>query len=836
MTNAGAMTISRASLAAALLACFAVLLAPPGALVSAQNAFLVAKAKTLRAAANQTAADLIAAQANAAKQAAEVAAANRTLSDLQGPDPALNDRIAMIAEMNNSVADAQYDLEIANKILVLRIADLAAFQADPSTHPQIPAAQKAVNDATRRARMTSMLLEEWRLVVQEAADAEKDAERAVNKNPTSLVAQATLVEAQFYRQSVEDVLPDIVAQDARAQARLDRVQKELLTLLSQGPQEVSIFQMAVDDARGAVSATRLVYDSAVAAVADAQLALTDYLAGKEKAITDTKARLAKAKQNQTVADKKVLQLTDKLKAALVYVRSRMTGGRSVVMTATDSSHVARGERTTKDNPDQPFAEKEGLIEGKAVLAKPSQLPPEPPNKLTELFDKEGQSPWIDNLTRDWVASGHLKELVRRGIRGITSNPTIFEKAISGTDVYDQQLRNILFREGVLLGGGMLESHGEVERGVVEGAYWEMVKQDIGTAAASLEELFRESNGEFESAYSQYSKVKSHGEVERGMVEAAYWEMVKQDIGTAAASLEELFRQSNGGDGFVSLEVSPKLAYDMAGSVSLAQDLHADLARPNLMVKIPATEPGVAAIREMISRMKNINATLIFSLTRYSEVMEAYVAGLEDAVAAANAASELSAAASDSAAGALPRVNLSSVSSVASFFVSRVDSAVDKRLKAIGTEEARALLGKAAVAQAVVAYDMFKTKFSSPRWKALEQLGARVQRPLWASTGVKDPSYPDTKYIDALIGPHSVNTMPDATLLAFADHGEVKRTVDADVDAAYGVLDRLKAVGVDMEEVAKELEADGVDKFAKSFDDLLAALQRKATMIRGASIN
>ncbi|CAI5465715.1 unnamed protein product [Closterium sp. Yama58-4] len=311
------MTISRAALAAALLACFAALLAPPGTLVSAQNAFLIAKAKTLRAAANQTAADLKVAQADAAKQAAEVAAANQTLSDLQGPDPALNDRIAMIAEMNNSVADAQYDLEIANKILVLRIADLAAFQADPSTHPQIPAAQKAVNDATRRARMTSMLLEEWRFVVQEAADAEKDAERAVNKNPTSLVAQATLVEAQFYRQSVEDVLPDIVAQDTRAQARLDRVQKELLTLLSQGPQAESIFQMAVDDARGAVNATTLVYDDAVAAVADAQLALADYLAGKEKAITDTKARLAKAKQSQAVADKKVLQLTDKLKAALV---------------------------------------------------------------------------------------------------------------------------------------------------------------------------------------------------------------------------------------------------------------------------------------------------------------------------------------------------------------------------------------------------------------------------------------------------------------------------------------------------------------------------------------
>ncbi|GJP50777.1 hypothetical protein CLOM_g9942 [Closterium sp. NIES-68] len=466
----------------------------------------------------------------------------------------------------------------------------------------------------------------------------------------------------------------------------------------------------------------------------------------------------------------------------------MAGGRSVVvMTATDPSHVARGEPATKNKTEsQPaFAEKEGVIEGKAVLAKISLLPPEPPNRLTELFDKEGQSAWIDNLTRDWVASGHLKELVRRGIRGITSNPTIFEKAIRRTDVYDQQLRNILYREGVLLGGGAAESHGEVERGVVEGAYWEMVRQDIGTAAAAL---------------------------------------------------EELFRASNGGDGFVSLEVSPKLAYDAAGSVALARELHADLARPNLMVKIPATEPGVAAIREMIGRRKNINATLIFSLTRYSEVMEAYVAGLEDAVATANVASELSAAASDSAAGALPRVDLSSVSSVASFFVSRVDSAVDKRLKAIRTDEAGALIGKAAVAQAVVAYDMFKAKFSGPRWRALEQLGAQVQRPLWASTGVKDPSFPDTKYIDALIGPHSVNTMPDATLLAFADHGKVKRTVDADVDAAYDVLDRLKAVGVDMEEVAKELEEDGVAKFAASFDDLLAALQRKATMIRGASIN
>ncbi|CAI5975342.1 unnamed protein product [Closterium sp. NIES-64] len=209
-------SITHAALSAALLVCFAALLAPPGASVCAQNAFLVAKAKALHASANQAAVDLKAAQEDAAKQAAEVAAATQTLSDLQGPDLALNDRISIISDMNNSVADAQYDLDIANNILVLRIADLAAFQADPSTHPQIPEARKAVNDATRSARMTSMLLEEWGLVVQEAADAERDAERAVRANPTSLMAQAALVEAQYYRQSVEEVLPDIVFSAARA--------------------------------------------------------------------------------------------------------------------------------------------------------------------------------------------------------------------------------------------------------------------------------------------------------------------------------------------------------------------------------------------------------------------------------------------------------------------------------------------------------------------------------------------------------------------------------------------------------------------------------------------
>ncbi|CAI5462401.1 unnamed protein product [Closterium sp. Yama58-4] len=306
----------RVALAVAFLACFAALLAaPPGA--AAQNAFLVTKAKNLRAAADQAAMDLKAAQADAAKNADEVANATQALSDLQSPDDsALDDLVTSVSNTNSSVADAQYDLDIANKILALRMADLAAFKADPSKHPQIPAAQKAVSDATRRARMTSALLQEWQMVVQEAAQAEADAQKALNDNP-SPVAEAALAEAQDSRKSVEDVYPDMVAQDQRAQARLQRAQTELNNLMTLGPQDESVFQMAVDDARAAVSVASQVYNDLLAALADAQKSVDDYQAKKQKAIADTKARLAKAKQSQVVADKKVLQLTDKLKAALV---------------------------------------------------------------------------------------------------------------------------------------------------------------------------------------------------------------------------------------------------------------------------------------------------------------------------------------------------------------------------------------------------------------------------------------------------------------------------------------------------------------------------------------
>ncbi|CAI5975448.1 unnamed protein product [Closterium sp. NIES-64] len=308
----------RVALAAAFLACFVALLAvPPGASATAQNAFLVDKSKKLRAAADQAATDLKTAQADAAKNAEEVAAAEQALSDLQSPeDAALNNLVSSVSDTNNSVADAQYDLDIANKVLALRIADLATFKADPSKHPQIPAAQKAVSDATRRASMTTVLLQEWRNVVQEAAQEEADAEKALKANPTSDAAVAALAGAQELRKSVEEVYPDMVAQDQRAQARLERMQKELNDLITLGPQEESIFQMAVDDARAAVTVSHQVYDDLLAAVADAQKAVNEYQTKKQKAVTETKSRLAKAKQSQAASDKKVTQLTDKLKAAL----------------------------------------------------------------------------------------------------------------------------------------------------------------------------------------------------------------------------------------------------------------------------------------------------------------------------------------------------------------------------------------------------------------------------------------------------------------------------------------------------------------------------------------
>lgn len=372
-------------------------------------------------------------------------------------------------------------------------------------------------------------------------------------------------------------------------------------------------------------------------------------------------------------------------------------------------------------------------------SKYAEIAPPAPNKVQELFTKGGQSPWIDNLSRGWIKSGFLAELIERGVRGLTSNPTIFQKAIESSDEYDEQYRELLNEHG---------------------------------ARAVKEE---------------------------------FWEMVIKDIDDAAQIMGDLYKESQGGDGYVSIEVAPALAHDTEGTVSMAREFHQRLnSRENVLVKIPATLEGVSAIETMISEGVCINVTLIFSLKRYADVIDAYINGLEKYGG-----------------------NLKKVSSVASFFVSRVDSEVDARLEKIGSPEAKALLGKVAVAQAQMAYQLFKEKFSGPRWEALAAKGAKVQKALWASTGTKNKSYKDTLYVDSLIGPDTVNTMPDATLKAFADHGTVERTIDADPDGAKATLQKLKELGIDMEEVSLVLEKEGVDKFAESFDHLIETLEKKA---------
>jgi transaldolase len=277
-------------------------------------------------------------------------------------------------------------------------------------------------------------------------------------------------------------------------------------------------------------------------------------------------------------------------------------------------------------------------------------------------------------------------------------------------------------------------------------------------------------------------------------------MVTDDIEHALRILRPVHDESAGVDGYVSVEVAPELARDCDGTVASARDLHDRIAEPNLYVKVPATSEGVDAIRILIGEGRSINVTLIFGLDRYHEVMEAYISGLE---------------AYDG--------DLSQIASVASFFVSRVDTEVDRRLDGIGNDAALALRGKAAVAQAQLAYQRFVETFRGPRWQALADRGARVQRPLWASTSTKNPDYRDTLYVDTLIGPDTVNTMPEATLDAFEDHGTLARTVDADPDGAQRTLDAIEAVGVDLDEVSRVLEDQGVSTFAKSFDELISAL-------------
>ncbi len=366
-------------------------------------------------------------------------------------------------------------------------------------------------------------------------------------------------------------------------------------------------------------------------------------------------------------------------------------------------------------------------------------------RLIRLYEEFGQSPWLDNLKRGYLTSGQLVALRDGGIRGLTSNPTIFQKAISEGDDYDEQY-------GVIAAGG-------------------------------------------------------------GPVVDDYWALVTADILGACDVFEPLYESSGGRDGFVSVEVAPSLADDSAATEAAARQLHTSIARRNLLVKIPGTAAGLDPIRQMISEGRNINITLIFSLDRYQQVMEAYLAGLE-------------------ALAAIERADLSRVASVASFFISRVDTEVDRRLEQIGTPAALALRGQAAVAQGKLAYQLFRRTFSGPRWEALAARGARVQRPLWASTSTKNKAYPDTLYIDELIGPDTVNTMPDSTIEAFADHGTLERRVDADVDHAEAVWQQLAEVGVDMDDVADRLEREGVASFTKSFDELLDALAAKAADLAG----
>jgi len=360
-------------------------------------------------------------------------------------------------------------------------------------------------------------------------------------------------------------------------------------------------------------------------------------------------------------------------------------------------------------------------------------------KLQRLYDEQGQSPWLDNLTRVYLRDGTLGRLVADGIRGVTANPTILARAIEGSDAYDEQFATLIAQG----------------RTVVD----------------------------------------------------AYWDLVVDDIVDGLGVLRPTFDSSGGTDGFVSIEVAPEIARDTHATIAAARQLHERIARPNLFVKIPATGEGVPAIQAMTAEGRSINITLIFSLARYAEVIDAYLAGLETFARRGG--------------------DLASVHSVASFFVSRVDTEVDRRLDAIGTGDALALRGQAAVAQARLAYRLFRDRFAGERWERLAARGARVQRPLWASTSTKNPSYPDTLYVDGLIGPDTVNTLPETTIAAFEDHGTIARTIDSGVDDAGAVMQALAEVGVDMDDVGRALEDQGVASFHESFVHVLHALQTKA---------
>jgi transaldolase len=376
------------------------------------------------------------------------------------------------------------------------------------------------------------------------------------------------------------------------------------------------------------------------------------------------------------------------------------------------------------------------------------------NRITELFLQEGQSAWQDDISRDMLNQGEIARAINEtGIRGLTSNPTIFEKAIAAGSAYDE----------------------------------------------SVAEL-----------------------VAQGLDEAAIFESVAvADIQAACDLFRELYDSSNGGDGFVSIEVSPLGARDAETTEADARRLWKSVNRPNLMVKIPGTLEGSPVIQQMLDEGININVTLLFSVEAYERVARAYI----EALKARHARGE----------------SIDRIASVASFFVSRVDALVDKQLDALiseTTDEARkaeleALKGKAAIANAKLAYKKFQELFSGPEWEKLAAAGAKVQRPLWASTSVKNPAYPDTLYVDELIGPDTVNTMPRPTIAAFLDHGTVARTVDKGVEEAAQTMEALKAAGIDFKAVTDQLEDEGIAAFIKSFESLLAGVASKRAQVASA---
>jgi len=368
------------------------------------------------------------------------------------------------------------------------------------------------------------------------------------------------------------------------------------------------------------------------------------------------------------------------------------------------------------------------------------------SKLAEL-EKLGQSVWFDFIRRSLITSGELQKLIDQGVKGITSNPAIFEKAIAGSSDYDDDIKQ------------------------------------LARSDKSVDEI--------------------------------YESLAFEDIGRAADLLRPCYDTTGGVDGYVSLEVNPHLADDTGKTIEEATRLYETLSRPNVMIKVPATAAGIPAVTELIAAGVNVNVTLIFGLENYKAVAGAYIAGLEKL-----------AAYGPTAASGHP---VNAVASVASFFVSRVDSAVDKALNDLNQTQ---LMGQSAIANSKMAYAEFKQIFSGSRWQPLKDQGARVQRVLWASTSTKNPELADTLYVDELIGPETVNTIPPATLESFLDHGKVAETLTMGWDHAREQLAKLAQLGIDLQAVTRQLQDDGVVAFAKPFDALMQSIADKRERLLG----